>query len=121
MLPIETITRYGIKDEQFAFFPADDNTLNVLVTDQPTRKASYKPVVETDLREDIQIVGLEVGPDFDDSEILDILFSQARMALKIFVPRWIDPVKGLEVNERLAKLHIKYRENICFHEPISLP
>jgi hypothetical protein len=104
-----TVTTYGIADEEYSHSPLDDNTLKILVGEHLSRSNNYNQC-ELGTFEEPELIGMEIGPDFDESEVLAIFNGQNRRSLDIFIPNWVDQEQAMVTNHRLAMLHVRYRQ-----------
>ena len=113
MLPITTTTMYGTRDAKFERAIVDENTIKVIITEEPTRALNYKAIYWGS-PENGELETLYVGPDFDEGEILDLITGAERMSMSIFVPSWVDQSLAMKINDRLARMHIKYLDEILY-------
>ena len=65
MLPITTTTMYGTRDAKFERAIVYENTIKVIITEEPTRALNYKAIYWGS-PENGELETLYVGPDFDE-------------------------------------------------------
>jgi len=112
LIPLEpkTTVIFSPRSEQNEFQWLMCDALVVKITDDPTQSEGYrKKYAHKEWSGRDELVLIEVGPDFKDVELSELLSEESPFEVVIFVPDESDPKLAYDIANRLVGLHRKYR------------